>query len=363
MIFLIIEYQMIRYILIVLFLFLFPTFSFPQSLIQGIVCDEKKEPIEGVVISVLDSQSSMIGYDISDHAGKYSIKVELDIRQLRLGASAMGYEVFSIDINNESQTKNITLKTKDFQLKELVVKSDRIWKRNDTLVYSVEAFKNAQDRTIADLLRKLPGVEVSESGAIKYQGESINKFYIEGMDLMESKYGLATNNLPVDAVQNVEVIESHQPIKSLTETVFSDKAAINLKLKNGKMGRPIGNIIAGTGVEDRGWLWLLNILGLQANKTNQTMAMYKTNNVGLDITKEINDLILLDVSGAETVNPTDRQLFEENKLTDMQLEGKRYLFNKSHLITVNHLRKINEDREIRVNANYLYDERKETVEP
>ena len=63
-------------------------------------------------------------------------------------------------------------------LREVVVKSDAIWNRNDTLVYSVEAFRNTGDRSIGDLLRRLPGVEVSESGGIKYQGESINRFYI-----------------------------------------------------------------------------------------------------------------------------------------------------------------------------------------
>lgn len=334
----------------------FSTYS--QSLVQGTIHDEEKKTVTGVVVSVIDKQSSMIGYGITDEFGMYAIKIDSDIKQLQLIASAMGYESVIIDINNESQTKNITLKITAFQLKELIVQSDRIWKRNDTIVYSVDAFKNTQDRTIGDLLKKLPGVEVLESGAIKYQGESINKFYIEGMDLMESKYGLATNNLPVDAVQNVEVIENHQPIKSLSETVFSEKAAINLKLKNGKMGHPVGNVIAGVGVEDKDWLWLLNIFGLQANKTNQTIAMYKTNNAGVDITKEINDHIF--ETGVS--NLTDKILFRENIMTDMSLEDQRYLFNQSHLFTINHLRKINKDRQIRVNANYLYDERKETVE-
>ena len=44
--------------------------------------------------------------------------------------------------------------------------------------------KNAKDIAIVDVIKKLPGVEVSESGKISYQGKAINKFYREGMDLL-----------------------------------------------------------------------------------------------------------------------------------------------------------------------------------
>ena len=53
--------------------------------------------------------------------------------------------------------------------------------------------------------------------------------------VLENRYGVATNNVPVDAVQNVEVIENHQPIKSIKGMVSSAQAAINLKLKDDKM--------------------------------------------------------------------------------------------------------------------------------
>ena len=94
----------------------------------------------------------------------------------------------------------------DFKLREVVVKSKPIWNKEDTIVYSVNAFKTLGDKSIGDVLKKLPGVEVSASGSVKYQGEAINKFYIEGLDLLEKRYGIATNNVPADAIQNVEII-------------------------------------------------------------------------------------------------------------------------------------------------------------
>ncbi len=64
-----------------------------------------------------------------------------------------------------------------------------------------------------------------------YQGEDINKFYIEGSDLLGGKYGIAANGISHEDVGAVEVMENHQPMQVLSGISFSDKAAINLKLK------------------------------------------------------------------------------------------------------------------------------------
>jgi hypothetical protein len=37
--------------------------------------------------------------------------------------------------------------------------------------------------SIGDVLKEIPGIEVLPDG--KYQGKAINKYYIEGLDLLE----------------------------------------------------------------------------------------------------------------------------------------------------------------------------------
>ena len=78
----------------------------------------------------------------------------------------------------------------------------------------------------------MPGIDVAQNGKIQYQGEDINKFYIEGSDLLGGKYGIATNGINHEDVGAIEVMENHQPMQVLSGISFSDKAAINLKLKN-----------------------------------------------------------------------------------------------------------------------------------
>lgn len=89
------------------------------------------------------------------------------------------------------------------ELREVVVKIPPIRSANDTLIYNVGAFVKAGDRHLEDVLKKLPGIKVAENGSVTYQGKAINKFYIEGKDLLGSSYNQATRNMPIDAVSDV----------------------------------------------------------------------------------------------------------------------------------------------------------------
>lgn len=115
--------------------------------------------------------------------------------------------------------------------------------RSDTLVYFVSQYAKAQDNSIVDVLRRLPGIEVEEDGQIKYNGEPINKFYIDGSDFMGGRYGLATENISPSDVARVEVLENHQPIQVLKGLEFSQQAGLNIKLRDDAK---------------RKWAWILN---------------------------------------------------------------------------------------------------------
>ena len=144
----------------------------------------------------------------------------------------MGYGRQSVNLDSVSFPLTVYLEPGATLLKEVTVKADRIREQGDTISYNVGSFAQSQDRTIGDVLKRMPGIDVSQSGKIQYQGEDINKFYIEGSDLLGGKYGVATNGISHEDVGAVEVMENHQPMQVLSGIAFSDKAAINLKLKN-----------------------------------------------------------------------------------------------------------------------------------
>ena len=95
----------------------------------------------------------------------------------------------------------------EVKLKEVTVCGAPITRQGDTLSYKVDAFATKQDRVISDVLKKLPGIEMASNGQVSYEGKPISKFYINWLDLLESRYTLASDNLPADAVQSVLVLE------------------------------------------------------------------------------------------------------------------------------------------------------------
>ena len=144
-------------------------------------------------------------------------------------------------------------------INEVVIKAPKIRGQGDTVTYFVNQFSSDRDKTIGDVLRKMPGINVDTKGKITYNGKEINKFYIEGQDLLEGKYGIATNGIPQQEVGTVEVYEDHQPIKALEGLFFSDQAAINIKLKEGAKAHWITTLDLESGLPLPLWLSLIHI--------------------------------------------------------------------------------------------------------
>lgn len=253
-----------KQILILLLACIFSLNSFSQTKINGTLSTEKGQLISGASVIIMELNSNdILNYDISDSKGFYSILVNTKSEKLQLNIRSMGFKTVVKIIDNNSQTSNFVLEEEITELKEVVIKPNAITKRGDTLNYSVNAFTKQEDRTIADVLKNMPGIEVLSDGKILYQGKPINKYYIEGLDLLEGKYNLANNNLSHKVVTKVQVLENHQPIKVLDSLVYSDQAAINIKLK--KSYTFTGQTEIGFGLSPL--LWVVNVTPMLFSKT------------------------------------------------------------------------------------------------
>jgi hypothetical protein len=89
----------------------------------------------------------------------------------------------------------------------------------------------------------------------------INGFFIEGLNLLKGRYGIATNNISPKDVAVVQVLENYQDVKALKGISFSDRAAINLKLKDSAKGVFNLMTLLGIGV-DRDLLWENELTGM-----------------------------------------------------------------------------------------------------
>ena len=218
-----------RFILFILFM---TSFSLFAQTFRGKVKDNKGVPLVGVSVIVSTEGKSTVAYCLTDAKGVYKLTLPEGKNPKYVTINYIGFQKKTMPFSDLKDDMTIVLAEGDFKLKEVKVKAERIQTTGDTLTYSVAGFRQGQDRSIADVIAKMPGLEVKTDGKVEYQGRPISKFYIEGLDLMGSQYGIANQNISADKIKSVQVLENHQTVKSLRGVSFSEQAALNLVLRD-----------------------------------------------------------------------------------------------------------------------------------
>lgn len=241
------------------------------------------EPVAGAVLALLQpADSSMLAYAITDSQGRYTLQLETALPELLLRVRSLGYRPQLRRIKAETQRLDLSLEREERLLREVLVKAQRLWAQRDTLNYLVSAYTLQQDRTIGDVLRRLPGITIEDNKVIKYQGVPINRFYIENLDLLRGRYNLATEGIKAEDVATVQVLEHHEPVRALQDQRPAQQAAINLRLKDKAKGVWSKALRLGAGAYAPGPLWDATLQASYFGKGQQQLLRYSSDNLGRD---------------------------------------------------------------------------------
>ena len=285
---------------------------------------------------------------------------EIPLRSLPEGKNVLHFAILgfangTLPLVSGQTVYDIALNEKVTQLKTVNIKAPSIRQRGDTIAYSVASFADAGDKTLSEVLKKMPGIEVQDDGSIKYNGKNINKFYIEGHDMLGSRYTLASNNIHQEDVGTVEVMTNHQPIKALEDMVFSENPAINIKLKEKAKSRWVGTLKLGAGAEDDDLVWNAEVALMRFAKKTQSLNTLKSNNIGTDVTREVNvnfddfdgGLLGKNYSLQNYINATPDRLFD---ISDSRVRN-----NRTHALTTNNLWALSATSDLTMQASYTTD--------
>src|SRR5690606_13892701 len=112
-----------------------------------------------VTIKTLDTHV-IIAYGITDELGGFSTEVNTSLKEVSIEVLYLGYKSWKKSIPNQEAYFEIIMQESIEELKEVILKMDPVNKRGDTIAYAVSAFKNHNDRTIADVIEKMPGIAI-----------------------------------------------------------------------------------------------------------------------------------------------------------------------------------------------------------
>ena len=243
---------------------LFTTRSYSQSNIRGSVkgvlmdSSEGRQPMYNATISVtpLAGDSSDAEYTVSDKKGIFSMR---GIRrgQYRLLITYEGYQPidkrFSIsDSGAVIDFSTLYMQRADKMLTAVIIQRPPMSVHHDSLEYNAGSFAVKPNAVAEDLLKKLPGVTVDNSGNITAQGEKVSRILVDGKRFFSDDPKLATRNLPPDIIDKIQVFDDLSDQSKFTGFDDGNRVkTINIVTKKNSRKGYFGKTVAGAGTDEK----------------------------------------------------------------------------------------------------------------
>jgi hypothetical protein len=237
--------------LLLIFLLATASFTYAQRItLTGTVKDSLQNPLPYAnVIAKPKDVSKNLQFAITDNEGYYKLLLEKG-DTITISISYLGYKPINYEFVPTTNTqKDFVLQQSEEQLDEVVIEMP-VTVRGDTTIYKTSKFINGTERKLKNVLKKLPGVEVSKNGSVTVQGKKVTKMLVDGKKFFGGNSKLAVENIPANAVGNVEVIDNYNEVAFLKGLTDSDEMAMNIKLKEDKKRFVFGDVEAGKGNDD-----------------------------------------------------------------------------------------------------------------
>ena len=253
-----------------------------QHNISGMVIDDAQDPIPQTTVKLLKTDSTLVKGALTNMEGKFKIATQ-QTGEFILQVTCVGFKPY---------TKRVKVAEKDVALGNIAMVPDAIMLKGatvtghaakvmlkaDTFIYNAAAFRTPEGSVVEELVRRLPGAEVSDDGSIKINGKQVKKILVDGKEFMTGDTKTAMKNLPTNIIDRIRAYDKQSDMARVSgiedgeeETVldFGIKAGmnkgvmVNADLAAGTKNRYAGRIFGGVMKDD-----LKVFLMSNANNTN-----------------------------------------------------------------------------------------------
>lgn len=227
--------------------------------LNGKVIDsEDKSPVTQATVQLLSlPDSTMAVGNVTNNSGNFSISAKPGKYVVKV--SFVGYVNYinPIQLSSNKPVVNlgtISLSSDAIMLKEalVVAEAPQVTVKEDTLLYNSSAYRTPQGAMLEELVRKLPGAEVSDDGTIKINGKEVKKIMVKGKEFFGGDVKTGLKNLPVDMIENLKTYDKKSDLARITGIDDGEEETVlDLTVKKGMNQGWFGNIDLGAGTEHR----------------------------------------------------------------------------------------------------------------
>ncbi len=227
--------------------------------VSGTVVDgTDKSPVIQAGVQVLSvKDSSVVAANVTDVDGKFRVAARPGKYLLKISYIGYRSDFRTVYLNANRPRLNmgeIPLEIDAVMLGEAVVVAEapEVIAKEDTLVYNSSAYRVPEGSALEELVKKLPGAEVDESGKITINGKEITKIMVDGKEFFADDPNVAMKNLPVNIIDKVRAYDKQSDMAKMTGIDDGEEETVlDLSVKPELNKGWIGNVDLAAGTEDR----------------------------------------------------------------------------------------------------------------
>lgn len=268
-----------------LLLTLVSAISFAQERkISGTLIDrDTKEPMMQTTVQLLKMDSTFVSGTISDEKGKFSVQAPENGKYL-LRISSIGYitSIKRLEMveDHDLVMGDVVMNSDAVMLKGATVTGQamKVVLREDTFVYNSAAYVTPEGSVVEELVKRLPGAQVSDDGKITINGKEVKKVKVGGKEFMTGDTQTAMKNLPTSIIENIKVYDEKSDLSRITGIDDgNEETVLDFTVKRGMDKGLMTNADLGYGTHER---YSGRLFGMYRDSKFRIQGMGNANNTG-----------------------------------------------------------------------------------
>lgn len=227
-----------------------------QVSIHGVVTDKENNetlPYAHVLLYTLPDSTFITGASC-DENGEFIVE-NVEPKEYLIKASYIGYidteKIIKLDgLHQNTKIKPLRLAPDKTMLEEvkILAAATPLLVKEDTLVYNPEAFRVKDGAMIEDLVKKLPGADLSSDGKLVINGKEIKKILVDGKEFFADDPQFSLKNLPANLIDEIKTYDKKSETAELTGVDDDEgETVLDLKVKKGMKNGWVGTLQGGAG--------------------------------------------------------------------------------------------------------------------
>jgi len=191
--------------------------AFAQRTVTGKVVEQDTQDAVIQATASLLSGEKVVANGVTNTDGRFSVKAPSN-GSYTLKITYVGFKTYTKKIKIEDD-KNLAAGTISLSPDAIMLKgatvtahASKVTLKADTFVYNANAFRTPEGSVVEELVKRLPGAEVSDDGTIKINGKEVKKILVDGKEFMTGDTKTAIKNLPTNIIDRIKAYDQQSDL-------------------------------------------------------------------------------------------------------------------------------------------------------